>query len=186
MKPRRSCTGNHRISSRSLRDFKNWQRAHSQKGVLLVGPPGTGKTLLARAIAGEGTSPFSLSAALISWKCLFGVADSCVRDPLDQGKKNAPCIIFIDEIDAPVYRGCGLGGALEREQTLNQLLVEMDGLSPMRVSYWWPRPTALTFGPGTASSRTVRPARGGPVARCQRRARHLAGPYEKGPRWPRM
>jgi cell division protease FtsH len=99
------------------------------KGVLLIGPPGTGKTLLARAIAGEASVPFFSISGSDFVEMFVGVGASRVRDLFEQGKKNAPCIIFIDEIDAVGrHRGAGLGGGHdEREQTLNQLLVEMDG-----------------------------------------------------------
>ncbi|MHA1113247.1 MAG: ATP-dependent zinc metalloprotease FtsH, partial [Alphaproteobacteria bacterium] len=99
------------------------------KGLLLVGPPGTGKTLLARAIAGEANVPFFTISGSDFVEMFVGVGASRVRDMFEQGKKNAPCIIFIDEIDAVGrHRGAGLGGGNdEREQTLNQLLVEMDG-----------------------------------------------------------
>ncbi|MBI2964446.1 MAG: ATP-dependent metallopeptidase FtsH/Yme1/Tma family protein [Deltaproteobacteria bacterium] len=99
------------------------------KGVLLVGPPGTGKTLLARAIAGEANVPFFSISGSDFVEMFVGVGASRVRDLFEQGKKNAPCIIFMDEIDAVGrHRGAGLGGGHdEREQTLNQLLVEMDG-----------------------------------------------------------
>jgi cell division protease FtsH len=99
------------------------------KGVLLLGPPGTGKTLLARAVAGEAGVPFYSISGADFVEMFVGVGASRVRDLFDQGKKNAPCIIFIDEIDAVGrHRGAGLGGGHdEREQTLNQLLVEMDG-----------------------------------------------------------
>jgi len=99
------------------------------KGVLLVGPPGTGKTLLARAIAGEAAVPFYSISGSDFVEMFVGVGASRVRDLFEQGKKHAPCIIFIDEIDAVGrHRGAGLGGGHdEREQTLNQLLVEMDG-----------------------------------------------------------
>ena len=99
------------------------------KGVLLVGPPGTGKTLLARAIAGEANVPFFSISGSDFVEMFVGVGASRVRDLFEQGKKNAPCIIFVDEIDAVVrHRGAGLGGGHdEREQTLNQMLVEMDG-----------------------------------------------------------
>lgn len=106
--------------------------ARIPKGVLLFGPPGTGKTLLARAIAGEaGVSFFSISGSDFV-EMFVGVGASRVRDLFDQAKKNAPCIVFVDEIDAVGrQRGAGLGGGHdEREQTLNQLLVEMDGFSP--------------------------------------------------------
>ena len=101
------------------------------KGVLLVGPPGTGKTLLARAVAGEAGVPFFSMSGSDFVEMYVGVGASRVRDLFEQAKKNAPCIIFIDEIDAVGrQRGAGLGGGHdEREQTLNQLLVEMDGFS---------------------------------------------------------
>ena len=114
-----------------LRDPKKFTRLGGRipKGVLLVGPPGTGKTLLARAIAGEAGVPFFSISGSDFVEMFVGVGASRVRDLFEQGKKNAPCIIFIDEIDAVGrHRGAGLGGGHdEREQTLNQLLVEMDG-----------------------------------------------------------
>jgi len=114
-----------------LRDPAKFQRLGGKipKGVLLVGPPGTGKTLLARAIAGEANVPFFTISGSDFVEMFVGVGASRVRDMFEQGKKNAPCIIFIDEIDAVGrHRGAGLGGGNdEREQTLNQLLVEMDG-----------------------------------------------------------
>ncbi|MBN1894721.1 ATP-dependent metallopeptidase FtsH/Yme1/Tma family protein, partial [bacterium] len=99
------------------------------KGVLLLGPPGTGKTLLARAVAGEANVPFFSISGADFVEMFVGVGASRVRDLFEQGKRHAPCIIFIDEIDAVGrHRGAGLGGGHdEREQTLNQLLVEMDG-----------------------------------------------------------
>ncbi len=114
-----------------LRDPPKFTRlgARIPKGVLLVGPPGTGKTLLARAIAGEADVPFFQISGSSFVEMFVGVGASRVRDLFEQGKSNAPCIIFIDEIDAVGrHRGAGLGGGHdEREQTLNQLLVEMDG-----------------------------------------------------------
>ena len=103
--------------------------ARIPKGVLLVGPPGTGKTLLARAVAGEAGVPFFSISGSDFVEMFVGVGASRVRDLFEQAKKNSPCIIFIDEIDAVGrQRGAGLGGGHdEREQTLNQLLVEMDG-----------------------------------------------------------
>jgi len=114
-----------------LRDPQKFQRLGGKipRGCLLVGPPGTGKTLLARAIAGEANVPFFTISGSDFVEMFVGVGASRVRDMFEQGKKNAPCIIFIDEIDAVGrHRGAGLGGGHdEREQTLNQLLVEMDG-----------------------------------------------------------
>ncbi len=114
-----------------LKDPQKFQRLGGKipKGVLLCGPPGTGKTLLARAIAGEANVPFFTISGSDFVEMFVGVGASRVRDMFEQGKKNAPCIIFIDEIDAVGrHRGAGLGGGNdEREQTLNQLLVEMDG-----------------------------------------------------------
>ena len=114
-----------------LKDPQKFQRLGGKipKGVLLVGPPGTGKTLVARAVAGEANVPFFTISGSDFVEMFVGVGASRVRDMFEQGKKNAPCIIFIDEIDAVGrHRGAGLGGGNdEREQTLNQLLVEMDG-----------------------------------------------------------
>ena len=114
-----------------LRDPQKFQRLGGRipKGVLLVGPPGTGKTLLARAIAGEANVPFFTISGSEFVEMFVGVGASRVRDMFEQAKKNAPCLVFIDEIDAVGrHRGAGLGGGNdEREQTLNQLLVEMDG-----------------------------------------------------------
>ena len=114
-----------------LKDPKKFQRLGGEipKGVLLVGPPGTGKTFLARAIAGEANVPFFTISGSDFVEMFVGVGASRVRDMFEQAKKNAPCIVFVDEIDAVGrHRGAGLGGGNdEREQTLNQLLVEMDG-----------------------------------------------------------
>ena len=114
-----------------LRDPRKFKRLGGKipKGALLIGPPGTGKTLLAKAIAGEADVPFFTISGSDFVEMFVGVGASRVRDMMEQGKKNAPCIIFIDEIDAVGRsRGAGLGGGNdEREQTLNQLLVEMDG-----------------------------------------------------------
>src|SRR5512132_4578181 len=114
-----------------LKDPQKFQRLGGKipKGCLLVGPPGTGKTLLARAIAGEANAPFFTISGSDFVEMFVGVGASRVRDMFEQAKRNAPCIIFIDEIDAVGrHRGAGLGGGHdEREQTLNQLLVEMDG-----------------------------------------------------------
>ncbi|ENN90006.1 ATP-dependent zinc metalloprotease FtsH [Bartonella bovis] len=117
-----------------LRDPQKFQRLGGRipRGVLLVGPPGTGKTLLARSVAGEANVPFFTISGSDFVEMFVGVGASRVRDMFEQAKKNAPCIIFIDEIDAVGrHRGAGLGGGNdEREQTLNQLLVEMDGFEP--------------------------------------------------------
>ena len=114
-----------------LKDPKKFQKLGGRipKGVLIIGPPGTGKTLLAKAIAGEASAPFFSISGSDFVEMFVGVGASRVRDLFEQGKKHAPCIIFIDEIDAVGrLRGAGLGGGHdEREQTLNQLLVEMDG-----------------------------------------------------------
>ncbi|MEO1282783.1 MAG: ATP-dependent zinc metalloprotease FtsH, partial [Pseudomonadota bacterium] len=114
-----------------LRDPQKFQRLGGRipRGCLLVGPPGTGKTLIARAVAGEANVPFFTISGSDFVEMFVGVGASRVRDMFEQAKKNAPCIIFIDEIDAVGrHRGAGLGnGNDEREQTLNQLLVEMDG-----------------------------------------------------------
>ena len=114
-----------------LKDQQKFQRLGGKipKGCLLVGPPGTGKTLLARAIAGEANVPFFTISGSDFVEMFVGVGASRVRDMFEQAKRNAPCIVFIDEIDAVGrHRGTGLGGGDdEREQTLNQLLVEMDG-----------------------------------------------------------
>lgn len=114
-----------------LRDPGKFQRLGGRipRGVLMVGPPGTGKTLLAKAIAGEAKVPFFTISGSDFVEMFVGVGASRVRDMFEQAKKHAPCIIFIDEIDAVGrHRGAGMGGGHdEREQTLNQLLVEMDG-----------------------------------------------------------
>jgi cell division protease FtsH len=117
------------IASSRTRRSSRVSAGRIPKGVLMMGPPGTGKTLLARAIAGEAGVPFFSISGSDFVEMFVGVGASRVRDLFEQGKKNAPCIIFIDEIDAVGrHRGAGLGGGHdEREQTLNQLLVEMDG-----------------------------------------------------------
>ena len=121
-----------------LKDPTRFQKVGGKipRGVLMVGPPGTGKTLLARATAGEARVPFFSISGSDFVEMFVGVGASRVRDMFDQAKKNSPCIVFIDEIDAVGrHRGAGLGGGHdEREQTLNQLLVEMDGLSLIHIS----------------------------------------------------
>jgi cell division protease FtsH len=121
-----------------LREAQKFQKLGGRipKGVLLVGPPGTGKTLLARAVAGEANVPFFSISGSDFVEMFVGVGASRVRDLFEQGKKNAPCIIFIDEIDAVGrHRGAGLGGGHdEREQTLNQLLVEMTASNRTKAS----------------------------------------------------
>jgi cell division protease FtsH len=156
-----------------LREPQKFQKLGGRipKGVLLVGPPGTGKTLLARAVAGEANVPFFSISGSDFVEMFVGVGASRVRDLFEQGKKNAPCIIFIDEIDAVGrHRGAGLGGGHdEREQTLNQLLVEMDGFESNDGVIL----VAATNRPGRARScaaaaRALRPARGGGPARHAR------------------
>src|SRR4029077_12801305 len=114
-----------------LKDPKKFQRLGGRipKGALLLGPPGTGKTLLAKAVAGEASVSFFSMSGSDFVEMFVGVGASRVRDLFEQGKRHAPCILFMDEIDAVARpRGAGLGGGHdEREQTLNQLLVEMDG-----------------------------------------------------------
>jgi DNA polymerase III delta prime subunit len=148
------------------------------KGVLLMGSPGTGKTLLARAVAGEANVPFFSISGSDFVEMFVGVGASRVRDLFEQGKKNAPCIVFIDEIDAVGrHRGAGLGGGHdEREQTLNQLLVEMDGFEsnegviliagdqPSRR----PRPGAAAAGPFRSPHRR-QPSRSSRAAKASSR-----------------
>ena len=115
-----------------LRDPRKFERLGGKipKGVLLVGPPGTGKTLLARAVAGEADVPFFSISGSDFVEMFVGVGASRVRDMFEQAKKNAPCIIFIDEIDAVGRsRANGISGNDERDQTLNAMLVEMDGFN---------------------------------------------------------
>ena len=130
------CRWRKRRIRRNCRIFKNPKKftdmgARIPKGVLLVGQPGTGKTLLAKAVAGEAGVPFFFISGSDFVEMFVGVGASRVRDLFEEAKKKAPCIIFIDEIDAVGrQRGAGLGGGHdEREQTLNQLLVEMDGFA---------------------------------------------------------
>ncbi len=146
-----------------LRDPQKFQKLGGRipRGVLLVGPPGTGKTLTARAVAGEANVPFFTISGSDFVEMFVGVGASRVRDMFEQAKKNAPCIIFIDEIDAVGrHRGAGLGGGNdEREQTLNQLLVEMDGFEQNEgiiIIAATNRPDVLD--PGVAAPRPLRPA----------------------------
>ena len=132
--------------------------ARIPKGVLLVGPPGTGKTLLAKAVAGEAGVPFYSISGSDFVEMFVGVGASRVRDLFETAKKNSPCMIFIDEIDAVGrHRGAGMGGGHdEREQTLNQLLVEMDGLcAQRRHNHHCGDQSAGYSGPGAAASRPV-------------------------------
>ena len=143
------------------------------KGVLLVGPPGTGKTLLAKAVAGEAGVPFFSISGSEFVEMFVGVGASRVRDLFEQAKKNAPCIVFIDEIDAVGrQRGAGLGGGNdEREQTLNQLLTEMDGFegnTGIIIVAATNRPDVLDSGPD--ASRSLRSPGGGRPARLLRPA----------------
>ena len=160
-----------------LKDPKKFQRLGGRipKGVLLMGAPGTGKTLLARAIAGEAGVPFFSISGSDFVEMFVGVGASRVRDLFEQGKKHAPCIIFIDEIDAVGrHRGSGLGGGHdEREQTLNQLLVEMDGFESSEGVII----IAATNRPGRArprdpASRSLRPPHPRAAPRSARSRRH--------------
>ena len=167
-----------------LREPQKFQKLGGRipKGVLLIGPPGTGKTLLARAIAGEANVPFFSISGSDFVEMFVGVGASRVRDLFEQGKKNAPCIIFIDEIDAVGrHRGAGLGGGHdEREQTLNQLLVEMDGFESNEGVIL----VAATNRPGRAGSGAAaagpfRPARGGGPSRRQGPREDSASPHQE-------
>ena len=144
--------------------------ARIPKGVLLVGPPGTGKTLLSKAVAGEAGVPFFSISGSEFVEMFVGVGASRVRDLFDQAKKNSPCIVFVDEIDAVGrQRGAGLGGGHdEREQTLNQLLVEMDGFDTnthVIVIAATNRPDVLD--PALLAARPLRPPRHPRPARHQ-------------------
>ena len=169
-----------------LREPQKFQKLGGRipKGVLLMGPPGTGKTLLARAIAGEANVPFFSISGSDFVEMFVGVGASRVRDLFEQGKKNAPCIIFIDEIDAVGrHRGAGLGGGHdEREQTLNQLLVEMDGFESndgVILIAATNRPDVLD--PGAAAAGPLRPPGGGLAPRRPRPRGHPAGPHPQDP-----
>ena len=153
------------------------------KGVLLVGPPGTGKTLLARAIAGEANVPFFTISGSDFVEMFVGVGASRVRDMFEQAKKHAPCIVFIDEIDAVGrHRGAGLGGGNdEREQTLNQLLVEMDGFEANEgviLIAATNRPDVLD--PALLRPGPVRPPGRGAESRRARPREDPAGAHEEG------
>jgi len=155
-----------------LREPSKFQKLGGKipRGVLLLGPPGTGKTLLARAVAGEAGVPFFSISGADFVEMFVGVGASRVRDLFEQGKKNAPCIIFIDEIDAVGrHRGAGLGGGHdEREQTLNQLLVEMDGFEQNSGSR-----------SGTAASRSFRSPGSCRSPGCKRQGRNSKSSYQK-------
>ncbi len=173
-----------------LKDPKKFTKLGGRipKGVLMMGSPGTGKTLLARAVAGEAGVPFFSISGSDFVEMFVGVGASRVRDLFEQGKKNAPCIIFIDEIDAVGrHRGAGLGGGHdEREQTLNQLLVEMDGFESNEgviLIAATNRPDVLD--PGAAAPRPLRPAHRGAAAGPQGPPGHAQGahpPRAAGPR----
>ena len=157
------------------------------KGVLLMGPPGTGKTLLARAVAGEANVPFFSISGSDFVEMFVGVGASRVRDLFEQGKKNAPCIVFIDEIDAVGrHRGAGLGGGHdEREQTLNQLLVEMDGFESNEgviLVAATNRPDVLD--PGAAASRPLRSPHRRQSSRTSRAAKASSRCTPARSRWP--
>ena len=167
-----------------LKDPQKFQKLGGRipKGVLLVGPPGTGKTLLARAIAGEANVPFFSISGSDFVEMFVGVGASRVRDLFEQGKKNAPCIIFIDEIDAVGrHRGAGLGGGHdEREQTLNALLVEMDGFESNEgviLIAATNRPDVLD--PALAASWTIRPPRCSCAARREGPRRNSSRAYSQ-------
>ena len=149
---------------------------------MLVGLPGTGKTLLARAIAGEANVPFFTISGSDFVEMFVGVGASRVRDMFEQAKKHAPCIVFIDEIDAVGrHRGAGLGGGNdEREQTLNQLLVEMDGFEANEGVILIAATTAGRARPGAATARAVRPSGGGAQSRRARPREDPPGAHEEG------
>ena len=158
------------------------------KGVLLLGAPGTGKTLLARAVAGEAGVPFFSMSGSDFVEMFVGVGASRVRDLFDQGKKHAPCIIFIDEIDAVGrHRGAGLGGGHdEREQTLNQLLVEMDGFESNEGVIL----IAATNRPDVLDPALLRPGRFDrqivvDIPDVTRPRGHPEGPYARRSNWAR-
>ena len=169
-----------------LRDPSKFQKLGGRipRGVLMVGNPGTGKTLLARAIAGEAKVPFFSISGSDFVEMFVGVGAARVRDMFEQAKKNAPCIVFIDEIDAVGrQRGAGLGGGNdEREQTLNQLLVEMDGFegtSGVIVIAATNRPDVLDpalLRPGRFDRQVVVPLPGHPRPRADPARAHAQGP----------
>ena len=169
-----------------LKEPQKYQKlgARIPKGVLLVGAPGTGKTLLARAVAGEASVPFFTISGSDFVEMFVGVGASRVRDLFQQGKKNAPCIVFIDEIDAVGrHRGAGLGGGHdEREQTLNQLLVEMDGFESNEgviLVAATNRPDVLESG--AAAARSLRPAGHREPSRRQGARRRAGRAHEEDP-----
>ena len=162
--------------------------ARIPKGVILVGPPGTGKTLLAKAVAGEAGVPFFSISGSDFVEMFVGVGASRVRDLFEEAKKNAPCIVFIDEIDAVArQRGTGMGGGHdEREQTLNQLLVEMDVSESMRASSSWRRRTAWIFSTRRFCGRADLTERWQSDDRTSRDARRFSAFIRRKNRWARM
>ena len=168
-----------------LRDPSKFQKLGGRipRGVLMVGSPGTGKTLLAKAIAGEAKVPFFSISGSDFVEMFVGVGAARVRDMFEQAKKHAPCIIFIDEIDAVGrQRGAGLGGGNdEREQTLNQLLVEMDGFEAdgRRDRHRRHQPSRRAR-PGAAAPGPLRPPGGGAAARHPRPRADPQGAYAQG------
>ena len=168
-----------------LREPQKFQKLGGRipKGVLLVGPPGTGKTLLARAVAGEANVPFFSISGSDFVEMFVGVGASRVRDLFEQGKKNAPCIIFIDEIDAVGrHRGAGLGGGHdEREQTLNHCWWRWTALSPTTAYPGSGHQPPRRARPGAAAAGALRPPCSGGLARCGGREEILRVHVKKVP-----
>lgn len=162
--------------------------ARIPKGVILVGPPGTGKTLLAKAVAGEAGVPFFSISGSDFVEMFVGVGASRVRDLFEEAKKNAPCIVFIDEIDAVArQRGTGMGGGHdEREQTLNQLWLRLDGFGVKRASSSWRRRTAWIFSTRRFCDRADLTERWQSDDRTSRDARRFSAFIRRKNRWARM